>query len=66
MILNPWRKIKLLKKELQEHEDLLIKTTDRVIELEDALWRIAELETPSVSNVVKKAARIAKEAIGWV
>ena len=66
MILNPWKKIKLLKKELQEHEDLLINTPDRVIELEDALWRIAELETPRASNVVKKAARIAKEAIGWV
>lgn len=65
MILNPWREINRLKKKIEEDEELAIKALDRVIDLEDALWEIAGLETPRASNVVKKAARIARKAIGW-
>lgn len=65
MILNPWKEIKRLKAIAAEEEARLVKTLDRMIEMEDALWQIIELETPRASNGVKKAARIARETIGW-
>ena len=66
MILNPWKEIKRLKMAAAEDESRLVKTIDRMIQMEDALWEISLLETPNASNTVKKAARIAREAIGWV
>jgi hypothetical protein len=65
LILNPWKEIKRLKAIAAEEEARLVKTLDRMIEMEDALWQIIELETPRASNGVKKAARIARETIGW-
>jgi hypothetical protein len=65
LILNPWKEIKRLKAIAAEEEARLVKTLDRMIEMEAALWQIIELETPRASNGVKKAARIARETIGW-
>jgi hypothetical protein len=65
LILNPWKEIRRLKAIAAEDEARLVKTLDRMIEMEDALWQIIELETPRASNGVKKAARIARQAIGW-
>ncbi len=65
MILNPWKEIKRLRNEAAYQEDRLMVNLDRMIEMEDALWKISQLETPKASNTVKKAARIAREAIGW-
>lgn len=65
MILNPWKEIKRLKAQAQQREEFIAKTMAHVVEMESALWQIIELETPRASNGVKKAARIARETIGW-
>ena len=63
--MNPWKEIKRLKMAAAEDESRLVKTLDRMIEMEDALWEISTLETPKASNTVKKAARIARQVLGW-
>ena len=66
IIINPWKELRMLKAQAEVREEYITKMIDQIIEMEDALWQISELETPRASNVVKKAARIARKAIGWV
>lgn len=56
----------MMKAQAEVREEYITKIISRVIEMEDALWDISSLETPRASNVVKKAARIARKALGWV
>ncbi len=65
IIINPWKEVRMLKAQAEKREEFITKTMAHVIEMENALWQISELETPKASNVVKKAARIARQAIGW-
>jgi hypothetical protein len=66
IFVNPWKEIRMLKAQAEKREEFIANTMKHVIEMESALWEISELETPRASNVVKKAARIARKAIGWV
>jgi len=66
IILNPWKELRMLKAQAEAREEFITKIISRVIEMEDALWDISSLETPRASNVVKKAVRIARKALGWV
>lgn len=66
IIINPWKELRVLKAQAEKREEYIAKTMARVIEMESALWQISELETPKASNTVKKAALIARKAIGWV
>lgn len=70
MILNPWKEIERLRADLQrqtETTDMWRKSTllERSVteNLKTALYAISALETPRCSNVVRKAARIAQEAL---
>lgn len=66
IIINPWKELRMLRAQAEKREEFITKTMAHVIEMESALWEISELETPKASNTVKKAARIARKAIGWV
>lgn len=66
IIINPWKELRMMKAQAEVREEYITKIISRVIEMEDALWDISSLETPRASNVVKKAARIARKALGWV
>ena len=65
IIINPWKKIRMLEAQAEKREEYVLETIVRVVEMEDALFRISQLETPRASNVVKKAARIARQGLGW-
>ena len=56
----------MLRAQAEKREEYIYDLLGQKIEMEDALWQISELETPKASNTVKKAARIARKAIGWV
>lgn len=66
IIINPWRELRMLRAQAEKREEYIYDLLGQKIEMEDALWQISELETPKASNTVKKAARIARKAIGWV
>ena len=66
IIINPWKKIRMLEAQAEHREKFIERTMSHVITMETALWEIASLDTPKASNVVKKAVRIAHKALGWV
>jgi len=77
MIWNPWREIKRLQEYLATSSNVvenlrhyLLHEQRHIAELkkeiakyEHALRDIADMETPRCSNVVRKAARVAREAL---
>jgi hypothetical protein len=70
MILNPWKEIKRLHEQVRianRNESMAFGELSVVLKREDkmhaALCEIAAMETPRCSNVVRKAARVAREAI---
>lgn len=77
MIWNPWREIKRMQAHVNsllgtiEYLDKIIKVNIDTLNTlstqhatyENALRDIADMETPRCSNVVRKAARVAREAL---
>lgn len=77
MIWNPWREIKRMQAHINsllgtiEYLDKIIKVNIDTLNTlstqhatyEHALRDIADMETPRCSNVVRKAARVAREAL---
>lgn len=76
MIWNPWKEIKRLREDLATSSNVvenlrhyLLHEQRHITELKkeiatykNALHEIADMETPRCSNVVRKAARVAREA----
>ena len=63
MIWNPWKEIKRLRETMEKNDAIARENFYTIANLKSALHAIAAMETPRCSNVVRKAARVAREAL---